>query len=360
MANDHRGLPKADILREDVALDQAIALIEAKFGGIDSFQPEPKAPRTSSMALTQPAGALHPRADVARTKASVFPMSALAKIVPLGSQVGSWLLPALAVVFGAVIAVTGAAIVMRQPPRPIAVDTLEGRPEIASVGDSSNPRRGIKSTLKNSFNPEAASRPDEKQLMLQTGSEAFTQAVAASIYTSREIARAAMLISSDNLPNPEISFGSTMWSSIPPMLGRPASIAVKADADIPNLRLHATMTLRKNLDPALQATYTIELKFTFAAGSPITGIKDVEPEMRNLNLTASDPLRNARVKITDAYFLMALIEDDHNAARSFDLMTTRVCFDFPLLLNDDRIAKLVFEKSKSGKDIIARAFEIWK
>ena len=41
--------------------------------------------------------------------------------------------------------------------------------------------------------------------------------------------------------------------------------------------MHATMTLRKNTDP-LQTTHTIDLKFSFADGAPITGVKDVEPK----------------------------------------------------------------------------------
>ena len=43
------------------------------------------------------------------------------------------------------------------------------------------------------------------------------------------------------------------------------------------------MTLRKNTDPTLQATHTIDLKFSFADGAPITGFKDVGlPQMRRL------------------------------------------------------------------------------
>ena len=78
---------------------------------------------------------------------------------------------------------------------------------------------------------------------------------------------------------------------------------MKADADIPDLKMHATMTLRKNTDSTLQATHTIDLKFSFADGAPITGVKDVEPKMRNLGSTAVlKTLTGARVKISDVYF----------------------------------------------------------
>ena len=38
-----------------------------------------------------------------------------------------------------------------------------------------------------------------------------------------------------------------------------------------------------------------------------------------------------------------------DTARNLDLMKTRAWFDFPLLLNDDRIAKVVFQKSPEGE-----------
>jgi hypothetical protein len=41
-------------------------------------------------------------------------------------------------------------------------------------------------------------------------------------------------------------------------------------------------------------------------------------------------------------------------------METRAWFDFPLLLDDNRIAKLVFQKSSEGEAMLTKAFEAWK
>jgi hypothetical protein len=202
--------------------------------------------------------------------------------------------------------------------------------------------------------------PPGNQLTAQSGSEPANQAPDASSPPLPETARAAMLIASDNPGNPVVSLGSTVWSTIPPAPGQPARVAVTADADIPDLKMHATMILRKNTDPALQATHTIDLRFSFADGAPITGVKDVEPKMRNLGSTASEPLRSVKVKISDVYFLIALTNGDQDTAHNFDLMQTRSWFDFPLLLNDNRIAKLVFEKSTKGEAMLEKAFEAWK
>ena len=154
--------------------------------------------------------------------------------------------------------------------------------------------------------------------------------------------RAAMLVASaDNPQKPAVSLGSTVWSLIPPAPNQPATVAVKAEADIPDLKMHATMTLRKNTDPTLQATHTIDLKFSFAEGAPITGFKDVGlPQMRKEDSTAAEALTSVKVKISDTYFLIALAKGESDTARNLDLMQTRSWFDFPLLLNDDRIAKV--------------------
>ena len=99
-------------------------------------------------------------------------------------------------------------------------------------------------------------------------------------------ARSAMLVATaDDPQHPIVTLGTAVWSTMPTPSADPATVAVKADVDIPDLKMHATIILRKNTDPTLQATYTIDLKFSFADGAPITGVKDVgAPQMRKLEL----------------------------------------------------------------------------
>ena len=357
-------LPESDIAREEEALDQAIALVEAKFGVTDFTSTETPYAATTPAAPTQQASAGSAPAEAARTEASIPPLSDLTKVVPTDActeKGKSWLLLALAAVLGAVLAVACAAIVMRQKPRYLALSPPEAQEELRSPGDfPSLPRPGFLSPTEDNSRAPAASVPPGNQLTAQSGSEPANRAPDASSPALPETARAAMLIASDSPRNPVVSLGSTVWSTIPPAPGQPARVAVKADADIPDLKMHASMTLRKNTDPTLPATHTIDLRFSFADGAPITGVKDVEPKTRNLGSTASEPLRAVKVKISDVYFLIALAKGDQDTARNLDLMQTHAWFDFSLLLNDNRIAKLVFEKSAKGDAMLAKAFEAWK
>jgi hypothetical protein len=269
----------------------------------------------------------------------------------------SWLWPALTVVLGAVLAIVGTATVMRQKPQHLVVAPPEAQQEPAPRQPAKIAQRAQPSP--NSTAP-AASVPPGSQPIAQSGAEPPNDAPDASSPAVPGMARAAILIASDNPKNPVVSLGSTVWSTIRPLPGQPATVAVKADADIPDLKMHATMTLRKNTDPTLEATHTIDLKFSFADGAPITGVKDVVPKMGNLGSTASEALRGLRIRISDVYFLIALAKGDQVAARNLDLMGTRAWFDFPLLLNDNRIAILVIQKSTKGGAMLAKALEAWK
>ena len=224
-----------------------------------------------------------------------------------------------------------AIVAGRGRPRPVAVDA-DGEP----AADGATPAEGA----------APANTPQ--------GTQTETQLPSA--------ARAAMLIASaDNPQKPVVNLGSTVWSTIPAPQGQPSGVAVEADADIPDLKMHASMILRKNGDPTLQATHTIDLKFTFQDGAPFNGFKDVGlPQMRKLDSTASEALSSVKVKISDDYFLFALAKGDQDSARNLDLIQTRAWFDFPLLLNDNRIAKLVFQKSSEGEAMLEKALDAWK
>ena len=355
----HPPLAESEIAREKEALDRAIALTEAKFGGTDHAAAEPPLAATSPAAAAQQGGRRSARTNTAGTEASIPPLSRLAEVDPScarSEKIKSWLRLPLAAVLGALLVIAGGAIVMRQKPQYVAVALPEAQQEAAPQQRAEIAQQAQPSS---SSTAPAASLPGS-QPIAQSESDPANHAAETSSSVVPGTARAAVLIASANPGTPVVSVGSTVWSTIPPVPNKPATIVVKADADIPDLKMHATMTLRKNTDSTLQATHTIDLKFSFADGASITGVKDVEPKMRNLGSTASEALTGARVKISDVYFLIALAKGDQDAARNLDLMQTRGWFDFSLLLHDNRIAKLVLEKSTQGEEMLAKAFEAWK
>jgi hypothetical protein len=174
--------------------------------------------------------------------------------------------------------------------------------------------------------------------------------------------RAAMLIAIASDPQkPTVNLGAAVWSIIPASAGQPSTVAIRIEVEVPDQKMRATITIRKNADATLPATHTIDLRATFADGAEIKGIKDIGlPQMRKDDAATGDPISGVRVKINDTYYLIGLTRSDADAAHNLDLLATRTWFDFPLLLNDDRIAKLTFAKGEAGDRVMAQAMDAWK
>ena len=153
-----------------------------------------------------------------------------------------------------------------------------------------------------------------------------------------------MLIASQANPQtPVVHLGTTRWAMIPAVPGQPDSEAIEADADFPDLRMHASMTLRKNTDPTLRATHTIDLKFAFQtrrADHRVQGCRSAADAQAQFDRMPR-PSTGDKVKISDTLLSCSRLakRDQPTHARNLDLMRTRAWFDFPLLLNDDRVAK---------------------
>jgi hypothetical protein len=349
------------------ALDPAQAIRPGKTDDGDAFGAPRIVARRHDDAM-QSAEAPEVAAEFDRPNSASRPEAEIQRPVAPGAEVAKpkrllWV--AAAVVLGIVLAVAGAAILMRQKPQDLAIKPPVETQQPASPEPSAKIAERVQTnppTLAAPSSPASGAPAD--QASPQSAAPATTPPEASSAPTTpaAPAGRAAMLVASaDNPQKPAVSLGSTVWSLIPAAPGQPATVGVKAEADIPDLKMHATMTLRKNTDPTLQATHTIDLKFSFAPGAPIAGFKDVGlPQMRKEDSTAAEALTSVKVKISDTYFLIALAKGESDIARNLDLMQTRSWFDFPLLLNDDRIAKVVFQKSPEGQTMLEKAFDAWK
>lgn len=174
-------------------------------------------------------------------------------------------------------------------------------------------------------------------------------------------ARAAMLVEVRSDPQrPAIEVGSVAWSLVPPS-GAPSTSAIKAEIDVPSLKLHATMTIMKNTDASVPATHTIDIKMHFADGAEIKGVKDMGlPQLRKDDISPEEALAGVRVKTGDGNFIVGLFNGDADVARNVELLRTHNWIDLPLVFGDDRVAKLAFEKSAEGDKVFALALAAWK
>jgi hypothetical protein len=171
--------------------------------------------------------------------------------------------------------------------------------------------------------------------------------------------RAALLIQAPDDPQGVKTYVGTVVWRLEPDAGTGLS-SVVASLDIPDANFAATIKISKNMDSKLPATHTMEIRLSPQPDSPITGVKDIGvPQMRNEDKPVGDVLAATPARITDSLFLIWLSQGDSAAPHNLDLLTTRGWFDVPILLSNDKIAKLTFEKGPSGDRILAEAIAAW-
>jgi hypothetical protein len=308
-----------------------------------------------------------------------------------------WPWVALALLVIAVTAAAGFALLWKEKPQDLAIkDTVEtpaknvsGQNKIVervSGGDAGSNSAAPSAPASPAPPPDASANPAPSRALTASGaaetpiptvtvptvsvrpndtaqgsSPAAPQPPAVSAPTQ---ARAALLIETPSDPQkPKVDIGTATWTLIPVASGQAqaAGPAIQAEIDIPDMKMHATMTIRKNVDASLPATHTIDLRFVFADGADAKGFKDMAlPQMRRDDTPTGDAVSGVRVKINDAYYLVGLTRSDADTTRNLDLLSSRNWLDFPLLFNDDHIAKLTFEKGSTGQSVVAQAIEAWK
>ena len=176
--------------------------------------------------------------------------------------------------------------------------------------------------------------------------------------------RAALLLDAPDDPERVKTFvGNVVWrlDNVSRGPGQPLAVGVRAEIDLPDAKLKAVMLIQKNTDATLPASHTIELRFIPADGGPVPGVAQIQtPQMRREDVAMGDSLIGVPAPILRNYFLIGLTRGAAAESRNVDMMRNRGWFDVPMLLSDQRIAKITFEKGSAGERIINEAFDAWK
>ncbi|MET4512577.1 caspase family protein [Bradyrhizobium sp. I1.7.5] len=156
--------------------------------------------------------------------------------------------------------------------------------------------------------------------------------------------------------------GWVVWRTEPikPSKGQKADIAVRADIEIPERKFKMTMSFRRNVDPTLPASHTVELTFILPPDFVGGGVGNVPGIlMKSTEQARGTPLAGLAVKVTDGFFLVGLSNVDADRSRNVQLLNDRSWFDMPFQYKTQRRAILAIEKGQSGADVFASAFSTW-
>jgi hypothetical protein len=166
-----------------------------------------------------------------------------------------------------------------------------------------------------------------------------------------------------NDPQGKRYIGSAIWrtETVSPGPGRPPELAIRADVEIPERRMTATLSIRRNTDQTLPASHTIEVMFNLPQDFPAGGIQNVPGVlMKQAEQTRGTPLAGLAVKVTNNFFLIGLSAVESDQQRNIQLLKERAWFDIPVVYNNNRRAILAIEKGTPGERAFAEAFAAWK
>ena len=143
--------------------------------------------------------------------------------------------------------------------------------------------------------------------------------------------------------------------------GRPVETIVRATVEIPDAGLNLDFTIRRNTDSAFPASHIIGLRFT-SSGDPATqAIKEVGvPQLKTEEGERGAPLSAINSALGDNLFVAALSNVPVEVDRNVDLILNRSWIDVPVLFTSGRRGIITFEKGVSGSQTLADAFGRWR
>jgi hypothetical protein len=156
--------------------------------------------------------------------------------------------------------------------------------------------------------------------------------------------------------------GSALWrtETVSPGPGMSPELAVRADVEIPERRLAMTLSIRRNTDPALPASHTVEILFNLPPDFTFGGVANVPGLlMKEAEQARGSPLSGLAVKVTNGFFLIGLSAVEADVQRNLQLLKERAWFDIPMVYNNGRRAILAIEKGTPGERAFAEGFAAW-
>lgn len=173
------------------------------------------------------------------------------------------------------------------------------------------------------------------------------------------VAQRAMLYEEDPenpIGEPRAAAGSAVWRLD---TEDPDDPGIVAQVRVPDMSITMTMTIRRNLDPDLPASHTIELDFV-NTGDPNRDVLDAGlPHLKEDEVVRGAPLAGLTVPISDNFFLIGLSNLRADQQRNRNLLINRNWIELPMRFAGGQRAVIAFDKGMSGQQVIEQAFAAW-
>ncbi|WP_376985887.1 histidine kinase [Bosea sp. R86505] len=362
-------LGEAEIMRERLSLDEAVARIEADYDDtpprfeIDALDPPPEAgpdlaerlppasapgsPRAPASGVdSDEAGFGEPQPDIADTQPTRPRIAP-----PRESRVKPGHLRTAIVAGGVAVAIAAIAVTAYYVNKVKPTETATRPPVEAPAQPAQADNAGkIAERVGEAGAAPSVTRP-------QTGGTAPSQEIAVA-------QRAILYIEDPAVPQtPRAVNGRVFWrlDSESVGQGRPVETIVRATVEITEIGLTLDFTIRRNTDNAFPASHIIGMRFS-SIGDPATeAVREVGvPQFKTEESERGAPLSAINSALGENLFVAALSNVPVEVTRNVDLILNRSWIDVPVRFASGKRGIITFEKGVSGGQTLADAFGRWQ
>jgi hypothetical protein len=135
---------------------------------------------------------------------------------------------------------------------------------------------------------------------------------------------------------------------------------VEATVEVPERKLKAIVSFKRNSDASLPASHIVEVVFDLPKDFPEGNVEAVQRiAFKQTEQDRGNGLIAVPAKITDDFHMIALNDDAEARKVNVDLMKNRSWIDIPVVYRNNRRALLTFEKGATGSEAFDKALAQW-
>ncbi|MDB5525834.1 MAG: rane protein [Rhizobium sp.] len=136
--------------------------------------------------------------------------------------------------------------------------------------------------------------------------------------------------------------------------------AIEGQIDIPQRKIKALMTFKRNTDASLPASHIIEIVFDLPKNFEEGNVDNIQRvAFKQTEQDRGNPLIAVPAKITDDFHMVALNDDADARKVNLELMKTRSWIDIPITYRNGRRALITLEKGATGTAVFDKVLSEW-
>lgn len=208
--------------------------------------------------------------------------------------------------------------------------------------------------------PAATGDAEGKSVAQQDGSSSQQATADTSITASKSV---KMFLYEERLgqASPTALEGTVTWTRQLETqdVGNPQPV-IQAKIEIPERKISALITFKKNLDSSLPASHIVELVFSLPDDFEGGGIENVvRISMKPDEQDQGQPLIGVPARITDYFHMIALNSLPEAEKTNLNLLKTMDWIDIPIVYGNGRRALIALEKGPEGKAVFDQVLKEW-